>query len=71
MNKLVMSKLFGLIIILVLLFANINWTPPVKAAVNQPAGSKISSLLAMQIKTKLAHAANTATIPRQPLKLHR
>jgi subtilisin family serine protease len=66
MNKLVMSKLFGLIIILVLLFANISWTPPVKAAVNQPAGSKISSLLAMQIKTKLAQAANTAQSAVKP-----
>jgi len=66
MKKTVASKLFGIIAILVLLFVSAGWVAPVKAAVPTAVGSKISSLLAMQIKTKLAQAGNTAQSAIKP-----
>jgi len=66
MKKIIVPKLFGIIAILVLLFVSGGWIAPVKAAGSPAVGSKISSLLAIQIKEKLSEASSSGQSTVKP-----
>jgi subtilisin family serine protease len=59
MKRLTIVKVFGIILIIILLFANGGWPASIRAAGNNSTGSKVTSLLSMHLKMKKAQSPNS------------